>query len=446
MMYVCRECGCESSKWMGKCPDCNSWNSFTETTRITGKKKNGKKTIGSIDEIKMVTLKDIDFSLINRIKTGIGEFDTVLGGGIVPGMVTLIGGEPGIGKSTLLLQISDVLSRNKHKTCYISGEESKEQIKMRAMRLNIPGDNLLLLCANDLDEILQQVKESKPDFLVIDSIQSVFISANESVPGSVSQLRECTAILTTFAKMTNTPVFIIGHVTKDGVVAGPKIIEHQVDTVLYFERDTNGHYKILRAIKNRFGSTNEIGIFEMLHEGLKEVANPSELFLNSSDLSPGSAIGSVIEGTRAFLVEVQALVSDASFGTSQRVVVGLAHKRLAIMLAIIDKSLDIQLKQSDVFINIAGGISSDDTSLDLATIASIISSYTNRKVADNTIFMGEVGLNGEIRAISYPEKRIKEAIKLGYQNIVLSGQTKYTAKKGNLFHIRELKELMKVLF
>ncbi|MDD3050651.1 MAG: DNA repair protein RadA [Candidatus Cloacimonetes bacterium] len=443
-MFVCKECGFESQRWTGKCPGCGSWNSFIETSRIIGKKHKKSRTIPEDDSVP-VFLKEIPLEDIARLTTDVKEFDGVLGGGIVPGMVVLIGGEPGIGKSTLLLQISDKVSLKDKKVLYVSGEESKEQIRMRAHRLQISSGSLLLLCSNDTGKIIDYINESDPDLVIIDSIQSIYLSGNDSVPGSVSQLRECTGLITKVAKQKNIPVFLIGHVTKDGIVAGPKIIEHMVDTVLYFEGEVRGQFKILRAIKNRFGSTNEIGIFEMVSAGLREVDNPSQLFVNVDEEASGCAVGCIIEGSRAFLVEVQALVSDANFGTSQRVAVGFVHKKLAILIAIIEKNLDIQLRQSDVFINLTGGIQSDDTSLDLTTICAIISSYTDRTIAPKTLVMGEVGLNGEIRPVSYAENRVKEAIRLGYQNIILSEKNKVTGKKANLIRISHLSELLKKL-
>ncbi|HGY10853.1 MAG TPA: DNA repair protein RadA, partial [Desulfobacterales bacterium] len=325
-----------------------------------------------------------------------------------------------------------------------SGEESKQQIKLRSIRLDCTSPELLLYCENDAETILNTISELEPEFVVIDSIQSIFINSLDSAPGSVSQLRECTGLLTRIAKIKNIPFFLIGHVTKDGSVAGPKIIEHMVDTVLYFEGEMQNQYKILRATKNRFGSTNEIGIFEMLATGLQEVKNPSQLFLRENDTQVGCAIGCLLEGTRAFLVEVQALVSPASYGTSQRVALGFDHRKLALILAIIEKNLSINLRNNDVFLNLAGGMKVMEPALDLAIIAAILSSAKDTPLPPKTMLLGEVGLNGEIRAVSQAEKRIKEAIKLGYENIIVSSRTKNV--KNKVTKLNHIKQLFSVLF
>lgn len=440
-MFFCTECGAETSKWSGKCPACGAWNTLKETTRVTGKNKNKRiKFESSTIPEKLVNIKA---SAKERISTSIGELDGTLGGGIVSGMVVLIGGEPGIGKSTLMMQVANILAE-KRKVLYVSGEESKQQIKMRSVRLGCTSQELLLYCENDAEAILNTISDLEPEFVVVDSIQSIYMNSIESAPGSVSQLRECTGLLTRIAKQKNIPIFLIGHVTKDGSVAGPKIIEHMVDTVLYFEGEMQNQFKILRATKNRFGSTNEIGIFEMLASGLQEVKNPSQLFLRENETNIGCAIGCLLEGTRAFLVEVQALVSPASYGTSQRVALGFDHRKLALILAVIEKNLSINLRNNDVFLNLAGGMKVMEPALDLAIIAAILSSAKDTPLPPKTMLLGEVGLNGEIRAVSQAEKRIKEALKLGYENIIVSARTKNV--KNKITKLKHIRQLFPVLF
>jgi DNA repair protein RadA/Sms len=407
-MFFCTECGTETAKWAGKCPYCGAWDSLKETTKVTGKRKTRTLTLGQTSQPEQ--LIKVGSGKQARISSGFAEFDGTLGGGIVPGMVVLIGGEPGIGKSTLMLQISDRVAKDDRKVLYVSGEESNEQI------------------------------------VVIDSIQSIYLSSRDSSPGSISQLRECTSIFTRIAKQTNIPIFLIGHVTKDGIVAGPKIIEHMVDTVLYFEGESQNQFKILRATKNRFGSTNEIGIFEMQSTGLQEVKNPSQLFLSREDNNIGSAVGCVLEGSRAFLVEVQALVSPANYGTSQRVALGFDHRKLAVLLAVIEKNLSLNLRNNDVFINLAGGMKVLEPALDLAIIAAIISSFKERALPANTLLLGEIGLNGEIRPVSQLDKRLKEAQKLGFDNIIISARTKNISKKIIVSKIKHIKQLFPILF
>ncbi len=419
-MFVCKECGAEVSKWTGKCPVCGSWNSLVEFKDIIKDKKHF-----SLNETikKTETINEIDEKNLKKISTGISELDVTLGGGIVAGMVVLIGGEPGIGKSTLLLQLSRNLSLKNKKVLYVSGEESKKQIKMRANRLGIKSDRLYLYCDNQVERILKIIETEEPDFVVIDSIQSVYLEALDNVPGSVTQLRETTAIFTRLAKQKGIPIFLVGHITKEGIVAGPKIIEHIVDTVLYFERDLNDNYKILRSTKNRFGSTNEIGIFEMKENGLHEVKNPSSLFLYSDRNAIGSSVGCIMEGSRAFLVEVQTLITQSNYGVSQRVALGIDQKKLSLLIAILEKNVGINLRQKDVFLNITGGIKVVEPSLDLAIVASIISSIKEVPIKSNSVFIGEVGLSGEVRKVSQMEKRIKEATKLGYKNVFVSQKT-----------------------
>lgn len=446
-MFFCIECGSETTKWSGKCPSCGAWNSLKETTSVTGKKnkKNkGRDLFEHKSNRKPQKIKDINYTEQQRTKTGITEFDGTLGGGIVPGMVVLIGGEPGIGKSTLLLQVSDNLAQADKSVLYISGEESEEQIKLRSERLKCTAEKLLLYCATDFEEIARTILNTEPDVVIIDSIQSMYLSTLDSAPGSVSQLRECTGFFTRIAKQINIPIFLIGHVTKGGMVAGPKIIEHMVDTVLYFEGETQNQFKILRATKNRFGSTNEIGLFEMLSTGLSEVKDPSQLFLTREN-NIGSAVGCLLEGSRAFLVEVQALVSPASYGTPQRVSLGFNHRKLALLLAIIEKNMSVNLRNNDVFLNLTGGMKVTDPGLDLSIIAALVSSFKELTLPANTLMLGEVGLNGEIRPVSQTGKRIKEAKKLGYKNIVISEKSKISLKAENIKKIKHVRQLFPIL-
>ncbi len=447
-MFFCTECGSETAKWSGKCPACGAWNSLKETTSVTGrknKKNKGRDIFKNEPNKKPLKLKDINYTEQQRTKSGIMEFDGTLGGGIVPGMVVLIGGEPGIGKSTLMLQVSDQLAQQGKSVLYISGEESEEQIKLRSQRLECNSDNLFLYCATDFEEVAQTIFNTEPDIVIIDSIQSMYLNSLESAPGSVSQLRECTGFFTRIAKQRNIPIFLIGHVTKGGIVAGPKIIEHMVDTVLYFEGETQNQFKILRATKNRFGSTNEIGIFEMLSTGLSEVKDPSQLFLTREN-NIGSSVGCLLEGSRAFLVEVQALVSPASYGTPQRVSLGFNHRKLALLLAVVEKNLSVNLRNNDVFLNLTGGIKVTDPGLDLSIIAAILSSFKELTLPANTLLLGEVGLNGEIRPVSQTDKRIKEAKKLGYENIIVSAKSKTSSKEVNIKKIKHVRQLFPILF
>ncbi|MDZ4122520.1 MAG: DNA repair protein RadA, partial [Candidatus Cloacimonadaceae bacterium] len=369
-----------------------------------------------ISELKKIELE--------KLKTGVSEFDLVLGGGIVSGMVILIGGEPGIGKSTIMLQLSEWLGKAGKKVLYCSGEESMDQIQIRSERLKIHNANIWLLCTNDTDNIIESIMDAKPEMVIIDSIQSISLSSIDSIPGSVTQLRESCNRLIRIAKEYNIPMFIIGHVTKEGMVAGPKIIEHMVDTVLYFEGELRNQYKILRSVKNRFGSTNEIGLFEMTSTGLWEVTNPHNVFLSHENRQIGTSLGCVLEGTRSFIVEVQSLATASNYGTPQRVVVGLEQKRLAMLLAVLEKYLALYLRSSDVFINLTGGIKTIDPGLDLSILAAILSSLKDKPLPENSVFIGEVGLNGEIRPVNQIESRVKEAIKLGYENIYISEYAK----------------------
>ena len=444
--YFCSECGNEVSKWSGKCPHCGAWNSLKESSKVIGKKNSKHTIIETEKNIKPIRLDEITITDEERIKTGINEFDCVLGGGIVSGMVVLIGGEPGIGKSTLMLQISNKLAKNSKKILYVSGEESAQQILLRSKRLGIKSENIFLYCTYNLFKILEQIQIIDVDLVIIDSIQSVSSEKIDSAPGTISQLRECTLILTQIAKKLNLPIIMIGHVTKDGFVAGPKIIEHIVDTVLYFEGDKNHHFKILRTSKNRFGSTNEIGLFEMRKEGLVEVKDTTEMFINEEKNSVGSSIGCIIEGTRPFLIEVQSLVSAASYGNSQRVAIGFDQKRLAVLIAVIEKVLGIELRNYDIFVNIIGGLKVVEPSLDLAIIVSIISSFQEKPVQEKTVLIGEVGLNGNVRNVSQIEKRVKEAIKLGYDKICISQNNNLKNNKISLIKTKNIAELLSLIF
>jgi len=424
--YFCQSCGYESPKWLGQCPSCKQWNSFVEevvekassrvpewrsTTAASGSNKRTNKA---------AIIHEIVYREELRIVTPDQEFNRVLGGGIVPGSLVLIGGEPGIGKSTLMLQLA--LSIPKIKTLYISGEESEQQIKMRAERLSQASSaNCFILTETSTQNIFKQIESVQPDLIVIDSIQTLHSSQIESAPGSVSQVRETTAELMRFAKESNTPVFIVGHITKDGSIAGPKVLEHMVDTVLQFEGDRNHVYRILRAVKNRFGSSSELGIYEMQGAGLREVSNPSEIMISQRDEPvSGVAISAMLEGMRPLMIEVQALVSNSAFGTAQRSSTGYDTKRLNMLLAVLEKRFGFRLSQQDVFLNIAGGLRVEDPAIDLAVIVAIISSQQDMPITTSIAFAGEVGLSGEIRAVNRIEQRIAEAEKLGFDGIFIS--------------------------
>ncbi len=419
-IFSCQSCGYQSPKWMGKCPDCNKWNSFVEEDYSSAPA--GDKERVSLYKDAPVLLKDVRIKEVPRINTGIAELDRVMGGGIVSGSVILIGGDPGIGKSTISLQVSNQLARQGHTVLYVSSEESVSQTTLRAKRLGRPADqgNLFIVNQTDLSLIVEYIKKIKPKVIIIDSIQVIFDPSISSSPGSVSQVRECAGILTQLAKTTDTTVFIIGHVTKEGTIAGPRVLEHIVDTVLYFEGDRFAVYRILRAVKNRFGSTNEIGVFEMSSSGLTEVANPSEIFLSErpKDVS-GSVVTSILEGTRPLLVEVQALVSKSSFGYARRRAQGFDFNRLSLLIAVLEKRTGFHLEAEDVFVNIAGGIKIEDPAADLAVAVSIASAFRDALVIPETVILGEIGLAGEIRSISQLPLRLNEAEKLGFKRCIL---------------------------
>ncbi|MEO9965230.1 MAG: DNA repair protein RadA [Reichenbachiella sp.] len=424
--FFCQNCGAESPKWIGKCPACNEWNSYVEEV-VASSKSNEK--IWSEDEKsarpnQAVAIQEIKAEGGQRIKTTDEELNRVLGGGIVPGSLVLIGGEPGIGKSTLFLQVA--LGLSDRKILYVSGEESPQQIKMRADRMQMKTNQCLLLAETSLVNIFQQIKQVKPDVLIIDSIQTLFTNKVDSSAGSVSQVRECTAELLQFSKSSNVPVFLIGHITKEGTIAGPKVLEHMVDTVLQFEGDRHLSYRILRTIKNRFGSTSELGIYEMLATGMRQVSNPSEILISHKDTQlSGVTIGASIEGNRPLLIETQALVSASAYGTPQRSTTGYDAKRLNMLLAVLEKRGGLKLGNQDVFLNIAGGLKIDDPALDLSIAVSIVSSYEDRTVSSDICFAGEIGLGGEVRAVHRIESRISEAEKLGFKKVFVS---KHNAK------------------
>ena len=417
--FFCQECGYESPKWMGQCPGCKQWNTFVEETVVTGQGKTAG--VGNVvrKAADPIPLSQVEIHEEERLCTGIKELDRVLGGGIVGGSLTLVGGDPGIGKSTLLLQVCRNLAQ-KTQVLYISGEESLKQIKLRAQRIGAFSDRLLLLCETNLDVIRQTIEKRRPDVVIIDSIQTMFHEEVASAPGSVSQVREATGVFLQIAKGLGVSIFIVGHVTKDGSVAGPRVLEHMVDTVLYFEGDRHAAYRILRGVKNRFGSTNEIGVFEMREEGLAEVANPSEFMLNGRpEGASGSVVACSMEGTRPILIEIQALVCKSSFGLPRRTAAGTDTNRVNLLMAVLEKRLGVHLSDSDAYVNIAGGIKMNEPAIDLGILLAIVSSYRDIVIDDKTLVFGEVGLSGEVRAVSMAEQRVHEARKLGFTTIIL---------------------------
>ena len=415
-VFFCKECGYESSKWMGQCPGCREWNVFVEEPIV--KKKSGMSN-GKQEFVKPVKLNDINIEETTRLKTGLRELDRVLGGGIVAGSLILVGGDPGIGKSTLLLQVCKNVASQDKKVLYISGEESLKQIKLRAERLGSFSDNLLLLCDTNLESVEDNVRKEMPDMVVIDSVQTMYREDVGSAPGSVSQVRESTAAFMELAKGLGISIFIVGHVTKDGMVAGPRVLEHMVDTVLYFEGDKHASYRLLRGVKNRFGSTNEIGVFEMKQDGLSEVSNPSEFMLQGRlEDASGSITVCLIEGTRPLLVEVQALVSKTNFGMPRRTSNGTDYNRVNLLLAVVEKKTGMYFGECDVYVNVVGGIKVTEPSLDLGIVLALISSKKDKAIDPRTIAFGEVGLSGEIRAVSQTQQRIAEAAKLGFKKCI----------------------------
>jgi DNA repair protein RadA/Sms len=418
-VFVCQECGYQAPKWMGKCSDCGKWDTLVE--QIVEKSRQGGATARfSLTQNDPVPMNSIQLDDDYRMLTGINEFDRVLGGGLVYGSLVLIGGDPGIGKSTLMLQALNGLALSHHRVLYVSGEESVNQISLRSKRLGTSSSELYVVSEVELEAIFQMVDKLKPQVLVIDSIQTMFNADLTSPPGSVSQVREAAMRLMIMAKKSNIPTFLVGHVTKEGAIAGPRLLEHMVDTVLYFEGDRNHMFRILRAVKNRFGSTNEIGVFEMKERGLDEVPNPSALFLSEMpENASGSVVTASMEGTRTILVELQSLVAGTSFGTPRRTVLGLDHNRVALLAAVLEKKLGMHLMNHDIFMNVAGGVKIDEPAVDLAIAAGIASAFLDRPIPGESVIMGEIGLTGEIRAISHLETRVSEIIKMGFKRCIV---------------------------
>lgn len=447
-VFICQECGYESPKWMGKCPSCEQWNTMVEEIQ---KPESAQRNIGigSFSTSHPQSINNISIENEERYKTGIDELDRVLGGGIVKGSLILIGGDPGIGKSTLLLQICNILGQRHGTVLYVSGEESTKQIKIRANRLDVDGRGIYIISETNLETILEHIRSVQPAFLIIDSIQTIFNSQLSSAPGSVSQVRECTAAFMNVAKTNDIATFVVGHVTKEGSIAGPRVLEHMVDTVLYFEGERHHTYRILRSVKNRFGSTNEIGLFEMRNRGLVEVQNPSELMLSGrTNGVSGSVVLCSIEGTRPMLVEIQALVSTTAFGMARRMSTGIDYNRVVLLMAVLEKKVGMQLYNQDTYINVAGGLKIDEPAADLAVIAAIASSFRNIAIPPNIVVMGEVGLTGEVRGISQVEKRISECAKLGFDTCVIPGDSLKGIKQNkniNIVGVDNVSEALNVI-
>lgn len=450
-VFYCQNCGYESAKWLGQCPGCREWNTFVEeTVSKAGLKGNGGQSGRLTDRAEPCVLADVTIQKEDKLLTGIAELDRVLGGGIVQGSLTLVGGDPGIGKSTLLLQVCRQISQAGHKVLYISGEESQVQIKMRADRIGRFAENMLLLCETGLDAIAETIRQKKPEVVVIDSIQTMYSDAISAAPGSVSQVREATAVLLQLAKGLLVSVFIVGHVTKEGTVAGPRVLEHMVDTVLYFEGDRHASYRILRGVKNRFGSTNEIGVFEMKEQGLTEVQNPSEYMLNGRpENASGSVVSCSMEGTRPLLIEIQALVCHSNFGIPRRQTTGTDFNRVNLLMAVLEKRSGIQLSGCDAYVNITGGMKIVEPAIDLGIVLALLSSFRNQALDSKLIAFGEVGLSGEVRAVSMAKQRVAEAEKLGFEVCILPyvcvGEDR---KKGKikLVGVKNLQDVIDYLF
>ncbi len=445
-IYSCQSCGSQSPKWLGKCPDCNQWNTFAEET-FQNATLSGAGDFFSLTTETAVSLNKIELTDKPRFSCGINELDRVLGGGVVPGSLVLIGGDPGIGKSTLILQVLDRLSQKGIKVLYATGEESKEQIKMRADRLDISSD-LLVVAENSIERIIDHIKKIKPQVVVVDSIQTVYLSNLESAPGSVSQVRESAGKLLYLSKTVGVSTILIGHVTKDGALAGPRVLEHMVDCVLYFEGDSGQHYRILRTIKNRYGSTNEIGVFEMTQSGLQEVQNPSSLFLSEHpERSAGSVVTASLEGMRPFLIEIQALVSQSSLANPRRTTLGVDSGRVALLIAVLEKIVGLNLYAQDVYVNAAGGLKVVEPAVDLAILASLVSSFKNKPVRPDTLIVGEVGLSGEIRPVQGLDVRVKEAAKMGFKRCLVPSLKKQLASLPlELIAVKNVSQVLEVLF
>ncbi|MBC1705880.1 DNA repair protein RadA [Listeria welshimeri] len=425
--FVCQACGYESPKWMGKCPNCNEWNQMVEALEPSKKSRSAFNHTG--ESSKATPITQIASEEEARVETNMPELNRVLGGGVVPGSMVLVGGDPGIGKSTLLLQVSAQLTLTNKKVLYISGEESIKQTKLRAERLQVSGDNLYVYAETNLEAVQETIDFVKPDFVVIDSIQTVYHPDVTSAAGSVSQVRECTAALMRIAKMQNIAIFIVGHVTKEGAIAGPRLLEHMVDTVLYFEGERHHAYRILRAVKNRFGSTNEMGIFEMRDIGLVEVANPSEVFLEERlEGASGSTVVASMEGTRPVLVEIQALVSPTMFGNAKRMATGIDYNKVSLIMAVLEKRVGLMLQNQDAYLKAAGGVKLDEPAVDLAVAVSVASSYRDKPTRSTDCFIGELGLTGEIRRVARIEQRVQEAAKLGFKRIFIPKNNEGTWK------------------
>ena len=455
-VYFCQNCGYESSKWMGQCPGCREWNTFVEET-VKPQPKSSSKSLGSGskgslsgDYSKPLSLSEIILNEEERADTHIGELNRVLGGGLVKGSLILVGGDPGIGKSTLLLQVAGNLSADNKDILYVSGEESLRQIKLRAERIGKFSESLKFMCETNLSNIEEAIVRSKPEIIIIDSIQTMYNETVASAPGSVSQVRESTGVLLRIAKSMNISVFIVGHVTKEGQVAGPRVLEHMVDTVLYFEGDRHASYRILRAVKNRFGSTNEIGVFEMQEKGLVEVANPSEFMLDGRpENASGSVVTCSVEGTRPILIEVQALVTHTNFGFPRRQANGTDYNRVNLLMAVLEKRIGLSLGDYDAYVNLAGGMKVAEPSLDLGICLAIISSFRNKPISDDVVAFGEVGLSGEVRSVNMAESRVMEAGKLGFKTCIvpkaLEGKLKGTCKNIEIIGVSSVADAMKVI-
>ena len=431
-VFFCQSCGYESSKWMGQCPGCKEWNTFVEETVKPAAKAvaNKSASVVSGEYTAPVSLSQIVMKDEDRADTHIGELNRVLGGGLVRGSLILVGGDPGIGKSTLLLQVAGNLSGDKKDILYISGEESLRQIKLRANRIGDFSESLKFMCETNLSNVEEAITRTKPEVVIIDSIQTMYSEAVSSAPGSVSQVRESTSVLLRIAKSMNVSIFIVGHVTKEGQVAGPRVLEHMVDTVLYFEGDRHASYRILRAVKNRFGSTNEIGVFEMQEKGLVEVTNPSEFMLDGRpEGASGSIVACSVEGTRPILIEVQALVSHTNFGFPRRQANGTDYNRVNLLMAVLEKRIGLQLGDFDAYVNLAGGMKVAEPSLDLGICLAIISSFKNRPISDDVVAFGEVGLSGEVRSVNMAESRVSEALKLGFKTVIVPKALESKLKK-----------------
>lgn len=444
-VFFCQNCGHEENKWLGQCPMCKEWNTFVEEPVSFSKSASAKQ----IKDVEVVALKHVETDQEERIKTKIEELDRVLGGGIVPGSLLLVGGDPGIGKSTLLLQVCQRLCEDKHQVLYISGEESLKQIKLRANRMGEFTEDLLLLCETNLEIVKNVIQKRKPEVVIIDSIQTMYSEEVASAPGSVSQVRESTNVFMQLAKGLGISIFIVGHVTKEGTVAGPRVLEHMVDTVLYFEGDRHASYRILRGVKNRFGSTNEIGVFEMRQNGLVEVENPSEFMLNGKpENASGSVVACSMEGTRPILIEIQALVCSSNFGMPRRTAAGTDYNRVNLLMAVLEKRVGIHLSNYDAYVNIAGGIKMNEPAVDLGIVMAVVSSYKNQPIDEKTIVFGEVGLSGEVRAVNMPEQRVAEAKKLGFTTCIMPEVSREVVKniKGiKIIGVKTINEALQVL-